>query len=250
VKSNKQPQISVCMASYNGERYIAEQLESILSQLSAEDELIIVDDASTDQTREQIAATSDPRVRLLVNEKNLGVLASFEKALSNSSGEIVFFSDQDDVWKPEKVSTILGVFGRIPDAMLVLSDSTVIDENDRVIADSYYLTRTKFTTGILANILYFRYQGCSMALRRTLLPDVLPFPAFYTFHDIWIGMKTHLAGHKILYINQPLFLYRRHSLNVSHTLSKSRQIKVRVHLVAALLLDGIRRAFASLRCHS
>jgi glycosyltransferase involved in cell wall biosynthesis len=245
VKSNKHPQVSVCMASYNGERYIAKQMKSILCQLSAGDELIIVDDASTDRTREQIVATSDPRVRLLVNEKNLGVLASFEKALSRSSGEIIFFSDQDDVWKPEKVSAILGAFGRNPDAMLVLSDSVVIDENDHVIADSYYSTRTKFATGIIANILHFRYQGCSMALRRTLLPDVLPFPyAFYTFHDIWIGMRTYLAGHKILYLQQSLFLYRRHSLNVSHTLSRSGQIKVRVHLVAALLLDRIRRAFA------
>ena len=238
-----QPTVSVCMASYNGERYIKEQLVSILSQLSADDEVIVVDDASTDQTRERIAAICDSRVRLLVNHKNRGVLASFERALLNSAGDIIFFSDQDDVWKPEKVSTVLDTFLGNPKVTVVTSDSTIIDENGRVVADSYYATRSPFTTGIVANIVHFRYQGCSMALRRTIFPDILPFPhGFNVLHDIWIGLRNSLAGHKIMYLNQSLFQYRRHSFNASYTLPKSRQIRVRTHLIIALLVDAIRRA--------
>lgn len=243
MRSDNHVRVSVCMAAYNGERYIVEQMKSILSQLSEEDELVIVDDASTDRTREYITEVSDSRVHLLINDRNRGVQTSFERAFLSCSGEFILLSDQDDVWKHEKVSAILDAFKRDPELMLVLSDSAVINEEGKVIANSYYSTLPKFTTGIVANIIHCRYHGCSMALRRVLLSDVLPLPRGYdVLHDIWIGMRTRIAQKKTLYLQQPLFLYRRHSSNASHRLSKSRQIKVRIHLVIALLVDGIRRS--------
>ena len=237
------PKVSVCIASYNGEKFIEEQLKSILPQLKSDDEIVIVDDASKDTTRDLIASINDARIRLLVNGSNCGVLASFERALENASGDILFLSDQDDVWLPDKVSTVVETFVQDSDVMVVISDSSVIDENGRLIADSYYSTRTPFTSNIFANILHFRYHGCAMALRRAMLPEVFPFPrGFDVLHDVWIGLRTKMSGRKSAYLAIPLFQYRRHSANVSRTLPRWRQIRVRLHLVAALLMDAFRRS--------
>ena len=101
-RSGSRPKVSVCIASFQGERYISQQLRSILDQLSAEDEVILVDDGSEDGTCDKISALQDPRVGVMRNTKNQGVLRAFETALSCSSGEIVFLSDQDDLWLPKK----------------------------------------------------------------------------------------------------------------------------------------------------
>jgi glycosyltransferase involved in cell wall biosynthesis len=244
---SSRPRISVCMATYNGERYIEDQLASILVQLSAEDEVIVVDDASTDQTRELVGATCDSRIRLLVNDHNCGVLLSFERALLNSSGDILLLSDQDDVWQPQKVATILEAFANNPEIMVIQSDSSIIDENGHRVADSYYSTRSRFTTSLIGNLVHFRYQGCGMALRREIFPAVFPFPhGFDVLHDLWIGLRCTTSGHKTCYLNSKLFQYRRHSSNASYTLPRSRQFRVRLHLVVSLLLDGARRCMCSI----
>src|SRR5256885_16534565 len=111
------------MAAYQGERYIALQLHSILEQLSEQDEVIIVDDGSTDATCQEIRRFEDPRIVLLENGQNRGVLRTFESALTRSSGEIVFLSDQDDLWLPKKVETILEAFARDQELMLVASEA-------------------------------------------------------------------------------------------------------------------------------
>lgn len=231
------PTISVCMATYNGERYLEEQIGSILVQLSNGDELIIVDDASSDRTREIIFGFKDSRIHLICNRMNRGVQASFETALMAARSEIVFFSDQDDVWAKHKVAEILKAFEENQEVTLILSDSNVIDAEGNVIADSYYRNRSPFRDGLLANLLHFRYQGCAMAIRRKILPQIMPFPHGYDLlHDLWIGIRNELAGNKVLFIKKPLFSYRRHGLNVSHTMSLARQIKVRFHLLCALCL--------------
>jgi len=236
------PRISVCMATYNGERYIEDQLRSILAQLTDTDEVVIVDDASTDKTRELVAATCDSRIRLLANDNNSGVLASFEKALLNSSGDILFLSDQDDVWEPQKVATILEAFADNPEIMVIQSDSSLIDEDGQRLADSYYATRSRFTTSLFGNLVHFRYQGCGMTILREIFLNIFPFPhGFDVLHDEWIGVRTTISGRKTLYLNFPLFQYRRHSANASYTLPRRRQIRVRLHLVISLLVDGVRR---------
>jgi len=236
------PRISVCMATYNGERYIEEQLRSILAQLTDTDEVVIVDDDSSDQTRTLIGEFRDPRIRLFLNDDNCGVLVSFEKAILNSSGDILLLSDQDDVWKPEKVATIFQVFANNPEIMVIQTDSSIIDEAGQCVADSYYSTRSKFTTSLIGNLVHFRYQGCGMAFRREIFPEIFPFPhGFDVLHDLWIGLRTTISGHEILYLDSKLFQYRRHSSNASYTLPRRRQIKVRLHLMASLLVDGARR---------
>ena len=103
--------ISVCMASYNGEKYIKEQIDSILKQLSDEDELVISDDGSTDNTLSVIQSIHDKRIKLIHNQGEHGYSRNFENALKNSKGDYIFLSDQDDVWKDNKVETILPLYG-------------------------------------------------------------------------------------------------------------------------------------------
>jgi|HubBroStandDraft_1064217.scaffolds.fasta_scaffold00857_14 glycosyltransferase involved in cell wall biosynthesis len=242
---NSRPKVSACVAAFQGERFITQQLHSILAQLAADDEIIVVDDASTDGTSSKLAALQDPRLHVIRNAKNQGILRSFETALSRSSGEIVFLSDQDDLWLPNKVQVVLDVFARDPDLMLVASDATLIDEDGTKIGDSFYARRGRFRAGLWSNILIGKFHGCTMAFRSTLLQSALPFPpATEVHHDTWIGCINALIGGKTEYIAEPLVAYRRHSSNVTGRIRLSAQtrFRVRYHLVLGLLLFCLKRA--------
>lgn len=244
-QSNSRPKVSVCIASYQGERYISPQLRSILGQLSADDEVILVDDGSEDGTCDKIFALQDPRLRVIRNIKNQGVLRSFETALSCSSGEIIFLSDQDDLWLPKKVETVLEVFLHDPDLVLVASDAILIDENGNKIGDSFYAQRGRFRPGLWSNLLIGKFHGCTMAFRSTLLRSALPFPPRKeVHHDTWIGCINALIGGKTKYISEPLVAYRRHATNVTGRtrLSAYTRLKVRSLLVLGLLVFCVKRA--------
>jgi glycosyltransferase involved in cell wall biosynthesis len=204
------------MAAFEGERYIGAQLRSILDQLSSDDEVIIVDDGSTDGTCDVIAALQDDRIVLIRNASNQGVLSSFETALSRAAGQIVFLSDQDDLWLSRKVEAVVQSFLADPDLMLVASDATLIDDDGVQIGDSFYANRGKFRAGLCSNLLIGKYHGCTMAFRSSLLRTALPFPRTKeAHHDTWIGCVNALLGGKTKYIAEPLVAYRRHSTNVT-----------------------------------
>jgi glycosyltransferase involved in cell wall biosynthesis len=244
-RSSSRPKVSVCIASYQGERYISLQLGSILAQLSADDEVILVDDGSADGTCDKIFALRDPRLRVIRNSENQGVLRSFETALSCSTGEIIFLSDQDDLWLPNKVETVLEIFLHDPHLALVASDAILIDENGNKIGDSFYAQRGRFRPGLWSNLLVGKFHGCTMAFRSTLLRSALPFPpAEEVHHDTWIGCINALIGGKTKYISEPLVAYRRHSTNVTGRtrLSTYTRLKVRSLLVLGLLVFWVKRA--------
>ena len=223
------PKISVCMATYQGEKYINLQLRSILGQLSADDEVIVVDDCSTDRTCDEIYTLNDTRLVLVRNNENQGVLRAFETALSRCSGEIVFLSDQDDLWLPKKVEKVLDAFAHDPALMLVVSDATLIDENGNTIGDSFYAQRGKFRAGLWSNLLIGKFHGCTMAFRSTLLRSALPFPpGRLVHHDTWIGCMNALIGGKASYIAEPLVAYRRHSTNVTGRVKLSNYTRLRM----------------------
>jgi glycosyltransferase involved in cell wall biosynthesis len=223
------PKISVCMASYQGERYISPQLRSIVEQLSAGDEVIVVDDASTDRTCAEILAFGDLRITLIRNAQNRGVLRSFETALSAASGEIVFLSDQDDMWLPGKVETMLKEFEADRDLMLVVSDAVLIDEQGSKVGDSFYAQRGKFRPGMWSNLLIGKFHGCTMAIRSPLLHQALPFPRGKdVHHDTWIGCLNALLKGKTKYLATPLVAYRRHSKNVTGRIRQSSYTRFRV----------------------
>ena len=118
--------ISVCMATYNGESYISAQINSILLQLDSDDEIVIIDDCSSDETRKIILDFSDKRIKLFVNKYNMGPVYSFQRALHLSRGEFIFLADQDDVWKKNKVKKIMEAFSDSSNALIV-HDAIVVD---------------------------------------------------------------------------------------------------------------------------
>lgn len=235
--SHKRPGISVCMAAYNGERFIVAQIQSILDQLSSEDELIVVDDRSTDGTRETICAIADPRIRLLEHAKNLGVSHSFEDAIRAARNSILFLSDQDDLWAADKVDTILAAFASNPEVTLIATDTALIDSEGALISASYFAARGKFHPGFWRNFLSNHFGGCTMAFRSSILPDILPLPHKYAvLHDLWIGVRNSLSRHQTLYIDKPLVLNRRHGSTATGRgrLSLAGKIRNRLHLLLAV----------------
>lgn len=200
------------MATYNGQQYIKNQLQSILTQINQDDELVIVNDASIDSTVFIIKEFQDSRIKLIENKINLGVVKTFERAINNAIGDIIFLSDQDDVWLPNKVEKILEVFQKYPDITLVLSDAQIIDSEGQITADSFFKIRGRFVADPLSNFIKSKYHGCTLAFRREMLEVFLPFPADTPMHDIWIGIVNGIYG-KAFYIDEPLIQHRRHSSN-------------------------------------
>jgi glycosyltransferase involved in cell wall biosynthesis len=189
-------------------------VDSILSQLGPADELIAVDDASQDRSVELLAGVPDPRVRLHRNAANVGVLKTFERALSLASGDIVFLSDQDDIWLPGKVAKALDVFASNPRVTMVVTDAVIVDEQGRVLNPSFFSVRGRFSTGFVRNFIKNKYLGCTLSFRRTMLRRFLPIPHDVPMHDIWFGLLNEIYG-KTYFIDEPLTAYRRHGRNAS-----------------------------------
>jgi len=206
--------ISVCIATYNGDKWIQEQLDSILMQLSPGDEVVIIDDGSKDQTRSIISAYKDERIKLFKNNANIGVDRSFEKAISHANGEIIFLSDQDDIWYSRKVERVIQEFKRNPLCTLVISDADIIDGKGRKTGETYFQKRGDFTHGVFSNLIKSKFLGCTIAFRSSIQAKFLPFPSNIPGHDIWIGIINEYYGHSC-FISTPLIGYRRHGKNLS-----------------------------------
>lgn len=204
--------ISVCMATYNGEKYIKEQIESILTQLSSDDELIISDDMSTDSTRDIIESINDERIKLCLHEDNHGFVRNFENALKHAKGDYIFLSDQDDIWLEHKVYKCLEAL-KLND--FVISDCITINEKGEVISESR-IKDYKIKTGFWNLMVKTRYLGCCMAFNKRVLNAVLPFPnnSKLMEHDLWIAAVSEYYF-KTELIYEPLIKYRRHGNNVS-----------------------------------
>jgi len=200
------------MAIFNGERYLEEQIRSILMQLSADDEVIIVDDCSRDASVRLIERISDPRIKLLQNTANIGPTLSFEKAISFANGKYIFLSDQDDIWRPTKVESIYSIF-ESTNAVVVVSDARIVDANRNTLEESLFVLRNS-GEGFLRNLYKNGFVGCCMALRSSARAFLLPFPKHIAMHDEWIGLCASLTG-RVHFLNQQLMDYRRHDSNVT-----------------------------------
>ena len=231
--------ISVCMATYNGGKFIREQLESILSQLPPDAEIIIADDGSTDDTLLVVDSLNESRIRVLPAERHLGVIYNFERALRASKGEIVFLADQDDVWLPGKVEMCLAALN---EADLVMHDAFLLGLSDAF--ESAWGRNGKlsdirtYRSGVVANWWKNSFTGCCMAFRRKVLDKALPFPKNLPMHDQWLGVVAE-KYFKVSYVDEPLVDYRQHSSNATH-IEKSpagvlQKIKWRVDLLKAII---------------
>jgi len=208
--------ISVCLATFNGAKYIKEQLDSIILQLGSNDEIIISDDGSVDETIEIIKSYKDSRIKLYNNSFHNYIL-NFEFTLQKSKGKFVFLSDQDDVWMGNKVEIMLNYLAKYD---LVCSDCIVVNDQLEQIRESFYTIPLNKRQGFFSNLIHNKYLGCCMAFNRKVLQIALPFPKKLITHDTWIGLIGELSGSTI-FIDNKLMLFRRHNTNTSNTLKGS-----------------------------
>lgn len=210
--------ISIAMATYNGGSYLADQLESFLCQTLLPDELVVCDDGSSDNTikiLEAFRVKAPFDVRIIQNQSNLGYTKNFEKALSLCEGDIIFLSDQDDVWFCNKLEVMTEVFAVYRGVFVVQADMVLTDSN---------LNPSKYTQ--LGNILAIGLgsdtyvAGCGTAIRKQWLDLVLPIPSDVVEHDNWIHRFATYLGARML-IETPLQYYRRHGENASNSLASS-----------------------------
>lgn len=206
--------ISVAMTTCNGLPHVREQIDSILPQLSLDDELVISDDGSTDGTRALLddLAWQEKRIRVLDGPKT-GLINNFANALRACKGDYIFLSDQDDVWLSDKVSQIMAVFALNSDVVLVQHNARFTDGK----LNPQSLTTFEWRhsrAGLVANLLRNRYQGCAMAFRHELVYAALPFPVGIPMHDQWIGLIAETTG-RVCFYDEVLMLYRRHEANMS-----------------------------------
>jgi glycosyltransferase involved in cell wall biosynthesis len=226
------------MATCNGSQFIKEQLQSILVQLGPDDELLVSDDNSSDDTVQLIKSFNDPRISIDLNHFGNPVL-NFEYLVQKAKGDYVFLSDQDDIWAPNKVEIFLKVFMNNSDVSLVLSDIQIINIEGEKVNKVFY--QNGFKTGFLKNILINNFIGCSMAFRKEIRNFILPFPKSIAMHDWWIGTCCLLFS-KIYFIDQKLHNYRRHDYNFTQKgkTSLCKKITFRWNLIRGLSLRFIR----------
>lgn len=241
--------ISVCMATFNGSKYIREQIESILPQLEENDELIISDDGSTDDTIEIIKSFADSRIKIIHHKHSskehkhssahYHVSENFEFALSHAKGDYIFLSDQDDIWYPQKVKTVCKY---LKTNDLVYHNRTNIDTNKRVIKEKVH--PKDFFDNKLKNMTILVFTGCQMAISRRLLNYSLPFPKNTCVHDGWIGRLAAILNFKMAFIDTPLIYYRIHSNNVSHQtgrLKSNNPLYFKISYRIKLIFDVLKR---------
>lgn len=224
-------QISVAMAVYNGERFLEEQLDSILPQLNEDDELIISYDHSEDNTWELLQNYQAKCVQIQVyKNKNPGVNGNFNNAISHCNGDYIFICDQDDRWAENKKACVLETFEK-SGADVVIHNGVHIDCEGNIISDPFF-SMYRIGNGKIRNILKTRYSGCCMAFRKTLAKEILPIPAKMDAYDRWIGIVGEFVG-KIAYDERILLYHRLHDSNVTPRGSRSTMkiVTTRVQLV-------------------
>lgn len=205
--------ISVALAAYKGEKYIGSQLDSILAQLPADGEIVVSDDLPGGETEKIVSAyaETDPRVKY-IHGPGKGVTANFENALRGCTGDIIFLSDQDDIWLSGKVKAVTDEIN--DGAYLVLHDACVTDSELNPVEDSFFLVHSS-RTGLVPNLIRNSFVGCCMAFHRELLDIVLPFPDDLPMHDWWIALAAMKKHKPVSLLSMPLIKWRRHEGTVT-----------------------------------
>lgn len=224
------------MATFNGERYVREQLDSILDQLGPDDEVVVIDDASSDSTVRVLHAVDDTRVRVYPRAANGGYVAAFQEAIKRSSGRYVLLSDQDDVWMPERVERMIGA---LDSSQVVASNMVILGTDERA---SWWMLGSQarqWRRNILRIIAGVSgYYGCGMGFRREFATVIVPFPAFLSeSHDLWLALAGNLA-HSIALIEEPTVRRRVHGENLTPTRPRSlgKVLAARMMLIRAVFV--------------
>ena len=236
--------VDILLATYNGEKYIREQIDSILNQTHKEFRLLISDDGSTDKTRTILEEykNRDSRIEVFFQENNLGVVKNFEFLLEKVEAKYYMFSDQDDIWKESKIEKSLNKIEEGFD--LVYSDLEVVDENLNVTYESYWklkgiYNKIKKYNNFEALYLNNFVTGCTLISKKELINSFMPLPntSKFVLHDYWISLIISQEG-KIAYIEEPLIKYRQHKNNKVGSKKKSDELKT---------IDEIRSLFIQVK---
>lgn len=205
--------VSIVMATYNGERYLREQLDSIVQQSYKDIEIIIVDDCSVDKTFLILEdyARIQHNISIIRNNQNLGVTRSFEIAINSCSGDYIAFCDQDDVWVSNKIERMVDESG---DNLLIHCDAILVDEQLNVVAESFAakykdISKCKFIDYLLGN----NVTGCCAMISRELVNLSMPIPKDFYIHDHYFALLASYYN-RIKFLNEKLVLYRQHGANV------------------------------------
>lgn len=218
--------VSISMCTYNGAAHVEEQLESFAAQTRPPDELIVCDDGSQDETTgivQAFARRAPFDVRLIVNEKNLGFAGNFAKSIDSATGDLVFLSDQDDVWRPNKIARFVDAFATDPSVGLVFCDADLVDEALAPLGRTWWESRgfgaraREELQGVRGASLLLKdptwmVAGAMMAFAARYRDVVLPIPDGW-MHDGWIATVL-LAVSRVGVVPEPLNLYRQHSTQV------------------------------------
>jgi glycosyltransferase involved in cell wall biosynthesis len=235
--NGEQKKVSVCMAAYNGSKFIEEQIQSILCQLKFSDELIIVNDCSTDKTLEILNSFEAINIKIINNAINLGLVKSFEISLNYATGDIIFFSDQDDIWLANKVQRILTHMEE-ENSLVVVTDAKVFNEDGDIIYSSFFEFRNS-GAGLLKNFFKNSYLGCCMAVDARVKPYILPFPKDVLLHDEWTGLVCEVLG-RTSFLPEVLVMYRRHSMNQTNmSRSNWRKVVQKRFILLGILLSRV-----------
>ena len=240
---NNNVPISIGMTTYNGEKYLKKQLDSIITQTHKNIEIIICDDCSTDNTvniiKEYLKQFNF--IKLYINKKNLGYARNFEKAIKLSSSKYIALSDQDDIWEPQKLELLLKNIQKeennIDLPLLIHSDLTMINDEDKIFNTSYFkyrkykLKKEKDLGHILGPC---GVMGNTIMFNKALKEKILPFPVYIENHDYWISLINEIFGKRITLDNK-LVKYRIHTTNVSNNSKKIQNNKKLKNIIKSIL---------------
>ena len=214
------PKIEILLATYNGEKYVGEQIDSIINQTYNNWELLIRDDNSKDRTLEILKEyeKKDKRIKVIEDKKgNLGFVKNFEELLNNSKEDWIMFSDQDDYWLENKIEKYVAILNTssediLKKPMLIHSNSFICDDNLEIIKDEFI--NSKIANKYNEDDFYFAYfvQGSTVLINRAIIDLALPFSKNVTVHDRYFHLLAEFLGKRI-FINESLIKYRQHSNN-------------------------------------
>lgn len=212
--------ISVAMCTYNGERFVEEQLKSMLNQTYKNFEIIITDDGSSDNTIEIINKyiSKDDRIKLYINENNLGFVKNFEKSISLCTGDYIALADQDDIWKINKLEYFIE---NIKENILIYSDAILIDDKGESLNAFLIAPKNQLVSG--SNNKAFLLSNCvsgnTLMFKKELINEILPIPKNTRFHDMWIAFVASTYG-SIIAVDEPMTYYRRYEQQITNKVQK------------------------------
>ncbi|MFP5040414.1 glycosyltransferase family 2 protein [Parasediminibacterium sp. JCM 36343] len=230
--------VSIVMCTYNGSKYLAEQLESIVNQDYRPIEMVVVDDCSTDNTWQILQGWQSkyPFFRIFQNESNLGYNKNFEKAIQLATGEYIALSDQDDIWMPDKISLLVAAMQAKPDAVLAHSKNVAMENG--ILKYNHANLRNFFEgTDLRKLFLHSQFSGHAILFKTSLVPSLVPFPEGIIY-DWWISVNACAAG-SIVFVDKILVHHRVHDSNATKQLSKT-------NLTSSLDIDQILALFLTI----